>query len=103
MNIIKNTLCVGATEPFVFLHVSDLHVASADENESPERRAFAEKRRTRNFPFSPEAVEFIKEYVKKTGYTVVNTGDMVDFITPEALRISKEFIKVLIYFIFFYS
>ncbi len=93
MNIVKNTLSVGATEPFVLLHVSDIHIARADESESPERRALAEKRRTRTFPFSPEAVEFIKEYVKKTGYPIVNTGDLLDFITPEALRIAKELIE----------
>lgn len=92
MTVIKNTLCVGATEPFVFLHVSDIHVARADETESPQRRALAEKR-TQDFPFASSAVEFIKEYVKKTGYSIVGTGDVLDFVTPEAIRVVKDLIQ----------
>ncbi|MBQ9132289.1 MAG: hypothetical protein IJX62_07455 [Clostridia bacterium] len=89
MEIIKSTLTVGATTPFTFLHVSDIHMAESDENDSQRRREFAAKRKG-YFAFSPKAVEFIKEYVKKTGYPLVNTGDMLDFITPENLRLAKE-------------
>ena len=92
MEVIKNTLSVGATEPFVLLHISDIHLSEFDENDTPERQEFAKKRK-KHFSFAPDAVEFVKEYVKKTGYILVNTGDMVDFITPETLRISKSFIE----------
>jgi len=89
MEIIRNTLSLGAEKPFTLLHISDLHLSEADRTESPERRAFAESRR-QCFPFAPEAVGFIKEYVKKTGYPIVNTGDLLDFITPENLRLARE-------------
>lgn len=92
MNVIKSTLCVGATKPFVFLHVSDIHVARADETECSERRALAEKR-AKDFAFAPFAVDFIKEYVKKTGYTIVGTGDLLDFITPAAIRAVNNLIR----------
>ncbi len=92
MNIIKNTLSVGAEKPFVFLQISDIHLSESDKNDSAERREFAAGRK-RDFAFAPAAVEFTKDYVKKTGYPLVNTGDMLDFITPENLRIAREFVK----------
>ena len=92
MNIIKNTLCVGAEKPFVFLQISDIHLSESDENDSAERREFAADRK-RCFSFAPAAVEFTKDYVKKTGYPLFNTGDLLDFITPENLRIAGEFVK----------
>ncbi len=92
MNILKNTLSVGAETPFVFLHVSDIHLSESDENDSPERRAFAAGRK-RDFAFAPDAVEFIRNYVKKTGSPIVNTGDMLDFITPENIRIARGLVE----------
>lgn len=90
MNIIKNKLDIGAEKPFVFLHISDIHLAEADDSESAERRAFAQSRKN-DFAFAPAAVEFVKDYVKKTGYPLINTGDLLDFITPENLRVAKKF------------
>ncbi len=92
MEIIKNTLSVGAEKPFVLLHISDIHLSESDSNDSPERKAFAEARK-RGFSFAPDAVEFVKEYVKKTKYPIINTGDMLDFITPENLRIAKDLLE----------
>ena len=92
MKLIQNTLSVGATKPFTFLHVSDLHLAESDENDSPERRAFADSRK-KHFLFYTEALSFLKDYVKRTGYPVVNTGDLLDFITPESMRVAKELIE----------
>jgi len=36
-------------------------------------------------------LEFAKDYVKKTGYPLIHTGDFVDFITPENLKVAKKF------------
>ena len=38
-------------------------------------------------------MESVRKYVKETGYPLFNTGDMLDFITPENLRIAQEFEK----------
>ena len=92
MKIIRNTLSVGIEKPFTFLHISDIHLSESDANDSAERQAFAADRK-RGFAFAPEAVETVKAYVKKTGYPLINTGDMLDFITPENLRIAREFIR----------
>ena len=92
MNILRNTISAGAETPFVFLHVSDIHLSESDENDSPERRAFAAGRK-RDFAFAPAAVESIRDYAKKTGYPVINTGDMLDFITPENIRIARGLVE----------
>ena len=45
MNIIKNTLTIGAEKPFTFLHISDIHLAESDAEDSAERKAFAAGRK----------------------------------------------------------
>ena len=92
MEIIKNTLSVGAEKPFVLLHISDIHLSESDENDSPERKAFAADRK-RSFSFAPAAMNFVKEYAQKNNYPIVNTGDLLDFITPENLRIAKDLLQ----------
>ncbi len=91
MNIIKNTLCIGIERPFVFLHISDIHLSESDDSDGAERNEFAAGRK-RDFAYAPEAVEFVKDYVQKTGYPLINTGDLLDFITPANLRIAREFV-----------
>ena len=92
MNLIKNTIDIGIEKPFTFLHISDIHLAQTDGNDSAERREFAAGRQ-RDFSYALGFMEEVREYVKKTGYPLFNTGDMLDFITPENLRITKEFEK----------
>ncbi len=92
MDIIKNTLNIGCEKPFSFLHISDIHLAETNENDSLARKEFAATRK-RGFPFSLSAIDFIKDYVKNTGYTLINTGDMLDFVTPQNLLIAREFVK----------
>ena len=92
MNIIRNTLSIGIEKPFTFLHISDIHLSEADETDSAERKAFAADRK-RSFSYAPAAVESVKDYVKKTGYPLINTGDMLDFITQENIRIAGEFVR----------
>lgn len=89
MNIIKNTISIGVEKPFTFLLISDVHLAETDERDSEERRKFAQDRKNcfSHVPFLNE----VKDYVKETGYPLFNTGDMLDFITPENIRITREF------------
>lgn len=90
MQLIKNTIEIGIEKPFTFLQISDIHLAETDENDSAERRNFANGRKG-CFSYAPAFMEEVREYVKKTGCPLFNTGDMLDFITPENLRITKEF------------
>ena len=92
MNLIKTTIEIGIPQPFTFLHISDIHLAETDANDSAERRDFADGRKA-CFSYAPGFMAEVRDYVKKTGYPLFNTGDMLDFITPENLRITKEFEK----------
>ena len=90
MQIIKNTLNIGVEKPFTFLHISDVHLCEADATETEERRAFARGRKSM-FSYAPRFIKEVEEYVAETGYPLFNTGDMLDFITPENIRIAREF------------
>ena len=90
MQIIQTTLNVGVEKPFTFLVVSDIHLSEADESETEERRAFAAGRK-RDFSYAPGFLNEVAAYAKKTGYPIFNTGDMLDFITPENIRIARAF------------
>ncbi len=90
MHIIKNTLSIGVEKPFTFLIISDVHLAETDGRDSEERRRFAESRK-RDFSYARRFLDEVEAYVRETGYPLVNTGDMLDFITPENLRVTREF------------
>lgn len=90
MHIIKHTLSIGVEKPFTFLIISDVHLAETDAGDSEERRRFAERRKN-GFSFARRFLAEVEAYVKETGYPLVNTGDMLDFITPENMRITREF------------
>lgn len=93
MNVIKNEIHIGIEEPFKLLHISDTHLTRTDGNDTDERRAFAAGRRECLFKNTDENVEFIKKYVAETGYQLIQTGDLIDFITPENLRVARDFAK----------
>ena len=80
MEFIRNTLEIGIEKPFTFLHISDIHLAETDENDSERRRAFANDRK-RCFSYAPAFMEAVRDYVKDNKYPLFNTGDMLDFIT----------------------
>ena len=90
MEVIKNTLHIGVEKPFTFLHISDVHLCEADATETEERRAFANDRKNA-FSYSLRFLDEVRAYVAKTGYPLFNTGDMLDFITPENIRVAREF------------
>ena len=90
MKIIQNTIHIGVEKPFTFLHISDVHLCEADATETEERRRFAGDRKSM-FSYAPRFIKEVEEYVAETGYPLFNTGDMLDFITPENIRVAREF------------
>lgn len=93
MQIIKNRLHVGIDTPFTILHLTDTHFTHTDDHDSEARHALAEDRRKCLFPNADEDAAFIRQTVAKTGYPLIHTGDLIDFITPENLRVAREFAK----------
>lgn len=92
MQVLKSTLVIGVEKPFTFLQTTDTHFTATDGNDSCERQAFA-RARGRDFFHAEENAAFIRQYVAETGYPVVHTGDIMDFITPENLRLCRELIQ----------
>lgn len=90
MQMIKNTIRVGVETPFTFLVMSDAHLCETDAAETEERRAFANDRKNA-FSYSLRFLDEVRAYVAETGYPLFNTGDMLDFITPENLRVARDF------------
>ena len=90
MKLIKTTLHIGVEKPFTFLVISDVHLCETDATETEERRRFAEERKS-CFSYSTRFLEEVEAYVAETGYPLFNTGDMLDFITPENIRVTREF------------
>jgi hypothetical protein len=38
-------------------------------------------------------LEFARDYAEKTGYPLIHTGDLMDFLTPEAMEISRRYAR----------
>ena len=90
MNIIKNEIQIGIEKPFTFLQITDTHLVCVSENECDERKAFAGSRQGLD---SRQNLTFAQNYAKETGFPLFHTGDLIDFITREAMEISKSFAK----------
>lgn len=90
INIVKNEIIIGIDKPLTLLQMTDTHLVRVSETESEERRAFADSRSALD---SYGDLAFAKEYAKKTSCPLIHTGDLMDFLTPEAMEISKNFIS----------
>ena len=63
MNILKNTINIGIEKPFTFLHMTDTHCTFTDDNDSQERKIFADNRKAGLFQYSDVNLEFAENYV----------------------------------------
>ena len=92
MQILKSKIVLGVEKPFTFLQTTDTHFTCTDENDSEARRAFAMDR-WQGFSHAEENAAFIRQYVAQTGYPIVHTGDLMDFITPKNLQICRDLVR----------
>lgn len=91
MQIIRNQIRIGIEKPFTFFHASDTHLTCTDDADSAARKGLAKERREGLFPYADENLAFLRRRVSDTGFRLVHTGDMVDFITPANLSAAKRF------------
>lgn len=78
MQLLKNTLEIGLEKPVKILHVTDSHIAFADEYDDEWKHELAKRFE------SPERVEYLKEqiaYSKENCDILVHTGDLMDFVS----------------------
>lgn len=90
MTILRNTLCVGAREPFRLLHMSDTHLYFADERDDERKQALARKR-VRYFSNPAENLEAGIRAARAENALIVHTGDLIDFVSAANLDAARRF------------
>jgi hypothetical protein len=78
MQLLKNTLEIGLEKPVKILHVTDSHIAFADEYDDERKHELVKRFE------SPERVEYLKEqiaYSKENCDVLVHTGDLMDLVS----------------------
>lgn len=101
MTITKTRIEIGLDKPFRALHISDNHVAKADER-NDERKIKLAERRTAEFDHGTEASTRIYNeqlaYAREQGLTVLHTGDLIDFVSYANLDYARDTLKDVDYF-----
>ena len=97
----KTTIAIGLPKPFRALHITDSHIAYADERDGERKMALAEKRYSafETEPFG--ATRFLKEhldYARQEKLPVLCTGDVCDFVSRKNLEFAQEQLKDIDYF-----
>ncbi len=75
LQILKTTINIGIKKPFKLLHVTDTHIALDDVGNDCGR-----------IKYFPNAIEYFfqaLQYLKENNLTMLNTGDLLDFLSEE--------------------
>ena len=92
LNVVENTLKVGASEPFEVLHISDTHLTKADEREQDNgRKIRLAKDRLPIFPEAEQELAQAEAYAKQHTLPILHTGDLLDFVSCANLEEAKRF------------
>ena len=85
---------IGLPEPVRLLHLSDTHLAFADERDEERKRELA---RGRSAVFASDGVDLLRhleeavEHARTHNELIVHTGDLIDFVSHRNLDLAKEF------------
>lgn len=90
MEIIRNSICAGASEPFSLLHVTDIHIALPDETDEERIIQLAEKRR-KKYTFSERVLEETAALAKEESALPLITGDIMDCFSHGSAEVIKTF------------
>ena len=103
MNIIKTRIEIGLEKPFRALHMSDNHIALADERDDAPKIELAEGR-TRAFNHGKTGNVAVEEYERQLDYARVHhlpilyTGDLCDFVSYKNLDYARDTLRDFDYF-----
>ena len=90
MNLIKSTLEIGLEKPVKLLHVTDTHLALADERDNERKHALS------NRLGNPDKEKFLLQhiaYAKENCDLLVHTGDLMDFVSYANVDCAREVLK----------
>ncbi|MBQ7638399.1 MAG: metallophosphoesterase [Clostridia bacterium] len=90
MQILKNTLEIGLNKPVKLLHVTDSHIALADEYDDERKHQLAKR-------FSdPNREQYFYghvAYAEQNCDLLVHTGDLIDFVSHANVEWAKKALK----------
>ena len=92
IDLTHTTIPIGLDHPFRALHISDSHIAFADERDGQRKIDLAQKR----FAFFDQAPRFLDEqlaYAKAQGIPVLHTGDLCDFVSYRNLEYARDVLR----------
>lgn len=92
MTILTGKINAGASEPFRIIHVSDTHLTYADSRDD-QRKIELSENRSKSFPDNEKMAGEIIRLKKETGYPVIYTGDLIDFVSVLNIEKAREFTK----------
>jgi len=93
MKLVRHNVPIGLEKPLKVLHISDNHLAYADERDDERKRALASSRQSsfgckddRDLHTLMEQIEYANENCD----LIVHTGDMIDFVSHLNLDKARE-------------
>ena len=90
MDLIRSTLHIGLERPVKLLHVTDTHVALADERDDERKHALARRLG------DPNKEKYLYEhlaYADEHCDLLVHTGDLMDFVSHANVDFAREIVK----------
>ncbi len=90
MELIRSTLKIGLNKPVKLLHVTDSHIALADERDDERKHELAKRMR------NPNKEKYLKEqiaYAEANCDLMVHTGDLMDFVSHANVDMAREILK----------
>ena len=90
MKLVKSTVMIGLEKPVKLLHVTDTHLALADERDDERKHALAKRLG------APDKEKYLKEhiaYAEEHCDLLVHTGDLMDFVSHANVDYAREVVK----------
>ena len=90
MKLVKSTVTIGLDKPVKLLHVTDTHLALADERDDERKHALAKRLG------DPDKEKYLKEhlaYAEEHCDLLVHTGDLMDFVSHANVDYAREVVK----------
>ena len=90
MKLEKTTVRIGLERPVKLLHVTDTHIALADERDDERKRALA------NRLGDPDKENYLQEqiaYAHEHCDLMVHTGDLIDFVSVPNVETARKILK----------
>ncbi len=89
LQILKTTINIGIEKPFKLLHVTDTHIAFDDPGNDCGRIKYFKD--AENYFFQA------LDYIKKTGLTMLHTGDFLDFLSEANFAFADKYLSDIDY------